>query len=336
MMADEPHIRAGTGLPPLNAIRCYVAVVREGGVTAAAAALGITQSAASRHVANLERYLGTRLTIRRGRGAEPTDAGRVFALSVGDALDAIDFTARRMRGPSTARRLTVRTSLPSFAYGVLVPHLPAFSAAAPGVALDLVTSLSPPSPDDPFDVLVTRDLRLRAEHDHWHVLSEQAVLIVPPGQGGSAASPEQAVAALPLLSVTSRPDLVPRWAAALGIPLRSLRPGPAFGHTFMALQAVATGQGALVVPDILAAAGAEAGALAVVARSRVATGMDYTAYVGCAPERHDAAASFCRWLVRLCRDLQKALPEAGLISGKTERSAVGLCPKKWNERPILR
>jgi hypothetical protein len=65
------------------------------------------------------------------------------------------------------------------------------------------------------------------------------------------------------------------------------------------------------VPDILASAAAEAGALAVVAESGIVTGMNYTAYVGRAPERHDAAASFYQWLARLCRDPQRRLAEAG-------------------------
>jgi len=302
--ADE----TGRGQPPLNAIRCYAAVVREGGVTAAAGALGITQSAASRHVATLERYLGVPLTERRGRGAEPTDAGRAFAQSVSDALETIDFTARRMRTPITTTRLTVRTSLPSFAYGVLVPRLQDFVAVAPGTEVDLVTSLSPPTRDDGFDVLVTRDIRLRPEHDHWHILNEQAVLVAPPGTFEIATDPARAIASLPLLSVSSRPDLVPRWAAALGMPLQSLHIGPAFPHTFMALQAVATGLGMLVVPDILAAASAS-GSLIVVPGSRVPTGMDYVAYVGRAAERHDAAAAFCRWLTRSCRDLQRGMQE---------------------------
>lgn len=300
---------AQQALPPLNAIRCYCAVVREGAITAAAATLGITQSAASRHVAVLERYLGAKLVVRRGRRAEPTDVGRAFAQSVGDALDVIDYTARRMRRPTAGggQRLVVRTSLPSLAYGVLVTRLSAFAAVLPDVSIDLVTSLSPPSADDQFDVLVTRDLRLRGEHDRWHLLSEQAVLAVPPGRGGAGIDPERAVAAFPLLSAASRPDLVPRWAAAMGIPLRAVRPGPSFGHTFMAMQAVATGQGALVLPDLLAVPALQAGALEVVGGSRAATGMDYLAYAGRSPERYDAAAAFCRWLARLCRDLQKSL-----------------------------
>ena len=312
MKSDEISDAGRGRAPPLNAIRCYVAVIREGGVTAAAAALGITQSAASRHVAVLERYLGAPLLVRSARRAEPTDLGRAFVQSIGDALDVVDFTARRMRKPANAtQRLTVRTSLPSFAFGVLVPRLAEFTEAMPHVSIDLVTSLSPPTPDDPFDVLVTRDLRLRGEHDHWHLLGEQSVLAVPSGRDGEGMTPSQAIAAFPLLSTASRPDLAPRWATALDIPLRDLRPGPCFGHTFMALQAVATGQGALVVPDILVAPSVRAGAIAIVGGSRVPTGMDYFSYAGRAPEQHDAVTAFCRQLRRLCRNLQNEVAGFG-------------------------
>ncbi|WOH52514.1 LysR family transcriptional regulator [Bradyrhizobium sp. sBnM-33] len=63
---------------PLNAIRVFVTIAREGSVTRAASALGMTQSSVSRYLAVLQDYLGTDLMERRGRRSELTEFGRLL------------------------------------------------------------------------------------------------------------------------------------------------------------------------------------------------------------------------------------------------------------------
>jgi len=61
--------------PRLNHLVC---VARRGSFTAAAEAIGVTQSAVTKGVADLERQLGYSLFHRTARGALPTDKGRDF------------------------------------------------------------------------------------------------------------------------------------------------------------------------------------------------------------------------------------------------------------------
>jgi DNA-binding transcriptional ArsR family regulator len=63
----------------LRALECLVAVVDEGSVTAAAAALHMSQPALSHQIAALERELGTPVVERLGRGVRVTAAGRAAA-----------------------------------------------------------------------------------------------------------------------------------------------------------------------------------------------------------------------------------------------------------------
>lgn len=64
----------------LRQLRCLVAIVDEGTFTDAAIALGISQAAASRTLASLERTLGVRLLRRTSREVTPTGTGlRVVA-----------------------------------------------------------------------------------------------------------------------------------------------------------------------------------------------------------------------------------------------------------------
>lgn len=54
-------------LPSLNALRVFETVARQGSFKAAAAELGVTQSAISRQMSTLEEQLGIRLIQRDNR-----------------------------------------------------------------------------------------------------------------------------------------------------------------------------------------------------------------------------------------------------------------------------
>lgn len=56
-----------------------VAVARAGSFTAAAGIAGVTQSAITRSVADLERQIGYSIFVRTSRGAILTEQGRDFA-----------------------------------------------------------------------------------------------------------------------------------------------------------------------------------------------------------------------------------------------------------------
>jgi DNA-binding transcriptional LysR family regulator len=60
----------------LNDITAFLAVAREGSFTKAAVRLGVSQSALSQTVRNLEARLGLRLLTRTTRNVAPTDAGQ--------------------------------------------------------------------------------------------------------------------------------------------------------------------------------------------------------------------------------------------------------------------
>lgn len=74
-------------------LRIFRAVVAEGSIGGAAAALGYTPSAVSQHIAGLQRETGLALIERVGRGIVPTDAGTTLAAEssvVFDGLSRLD------------------------------------------------------------------------------------------------------------------------------------------------------------------------------------------------------------------------------------------------------
>ncbi|MDX0482420.1 LysR family transcriptional regulator [Sinorhizobium medicae] len=287
----------------LNAVRAFVQVARDNSVTRASKTLGITQSSVSRHLAVLEDYLGARLIERRGRQSQLTDFGRLFADAIGEPLDTILFTAKRMRrnGRKDGNRLVVRTSLATFAYTVLIPNLRDFSKEMGGVTVDVISTLSAPTSTDSFDVLLTRDLTLTEPADRWDIYDEQLVCVGAPdcvaGRGLSA------LRSTPIIAVTSRPDILPTWLRGVDLKTSDITSGARYDHHYLALPAVTTGQTLLVAPHILVADLIRQGLLEVLSGSRAPSGMQYRAYAVDRSSNSDVARAFCRWLTRLCRKM---------------------------------
>ncbi|MCW2638331.1 MAG: putative HTH-type transcriptional regulator [Dactylosporangium sp.] len=82
----------------LTALRVFREVVERGTLTAAAAALGYTQSAVSRQIAALERAAGAPLLERRHDGVRLTPAGRIVVRRAATVIDQVDATARELAG----------------------------------------------------------------------------------------------------------------------------------------------------------------------------------------------------------------------------------------------
>jgi DNA-binding transcriptional LysR family regulator len=74
----------------LNDLRALVAVARERSFTKAAAKLGVSQSALSQTVRQLETRLGVRLLTRTTRSVSPTQAGERLLRTVGPRFEEID------------------------------------------------------------------------------------------------------------------------------------------------------------------------------------------------------------------------------------------------------
>lgn len=293
---------------PLNAIRVFVTIAREGSVTRAASTLGTTQSSVSRYLAVLQDYFGTDLVQRRGRRSELTEFGRLFANAVAEPLDTVCFTAKRMRrrNRTDANRIVVHTSLSTFAYSFLIPNLQAFSAEMGGVVVDVISSLSPPRSSDNFDILLTRDLCVAEPADDWAIYNEMLVCVGAPNHVmGKTLSTARS---MPILNITSRPDILPTWLRAMNLTAKDIKSGARYDHNYLALPAVITGKCLLVAPEIIVSDLVRTGALHVVPGSRTSSGMQYRAYAVDRSDNPEVARAFCRWVARLCK--KAAIPEA--------------------------
>jgi DNA-binding transcriptional LysR family regulator len=119
------------------ALRLYTRVARLGSFSAAARECGLSQSQASRIVADLEAELGARLLSRTTRAVVPTEAGGEFLARVEPILAALDEAEHSVREGGELRGL-LRMSMPtSFGIRDVIPRLAPFAERHPMLHIDL-------------------------------------------------------------------------------------------------------------------------------------------------------------------------------------------------------
>ncbi|MBT2501532.1 LysR family transcriptional regulator [Curtobacterium sp. ISL-83] len=154
-------------------LRALVATVDHGSFTAAAAAIGVGQSAVSHAVAGLEREVGGTV-LRRGGTAAPTPLGDrmlAHARSVLASVDALEAVVR----PATARGTLRLAAVPTVCQGLLPRLRDVWAVTLPDVDVQVYEGdddempewleggtvdaaiLVDPSPAPPGSVVVARD-----------------------------------------------------------------------------------------------------------------------------------------------------------------------------------
>jgi DNA-binding transcriptional LysR family regulator len=119
------------------ALRLYTRVARLGSFSAAARECGLSQSQASRIIADLEAELGTRLLSRTTRAVVPTDAGGEFLARIEPILAALDEAEYGVREGGDLRGM-LRMSMPtSFGIRNVIPRLAAFAERHPRLHIQL-------------------------------------------------------------------------------------------------------------------------------------------------------------------------------------------------------
>jgi LysR family glycine cleavage system transcriptional activator len=128
-----------TRLPSLNGLRAFEAAARHMSFTNAAAELNVTQTAISHQIRRLEEELGVRLFIRQNRALALTPQATEYLPGVRAAFNDLRFATDRLLRKDNENVLTVST-LASLAAKWLLPRLPAFQEAHPGIDVRITTS----------------------------------------------------------------------------------------------------------------------------------------------------------------------------------------------------
>lgn len=120
MPGSPPSRRARRSLDPA-ALVVLAAIVREGGVRAGAAALGVPRSTVSRQLAGLERAVGARLIVRTSRRFGVTDLGRALVEQAQRIEDVVRGAEQLVRRSATEPTGTLRVAVAPLLGEVLLP-----------------------------------------------------------------------------------------------------------------------------------------------------------------------------------------------------------------------
>lgn len=308
-------------LPPLNALRVFEVAAQTGSYADAAAQLGVTHGAVSRHIATLEGWLGQRLFVRDGRRMVATPMAKVFAAEVGRSFDRLAVAAEACGRPG-ARRI-LRVSAPtSFAMRWLIPRLPLYHAGHPEVEV-AVTTVSTVLEElrGGVDVAIRRGA---AHGDAWPqhrvvpVLEDVDTLIMSPALFARRPVLTPAdIESHTLLATETRAGDWADWLDAAGLRHVAGHPRQVFDHFFVTCQAVEDGLGIGIGPLPMLANDVASGRLLTPLPDIRVPRTGYVAIVPPRAETEELIAGFVDWLAGLGNEqVAQQEPTSGIIPAR--------------------
>ena len=293
---------------PMNALRFLDACARHLSFTTAAEELRVTQAAVSHQIKLLERYLGSRLFLRLGRGVRLTHEGTHYLAAVRASLTHLDHAAAKLRAGRGDSSVTCSIAT-TIATRWLMPKLRSFSLQFPDIVIRLDLT-------ERFVNFSTEqvDLAIRYGRGEWPgLLSELlfAEVLVPVCsrellQGRRGLLQIRDLKKHTLLHSSASMNDWEHWLDAHGATNVGSKKGLIFEQPHLALQAAAEGLGVAMADRALAQRDIDAGRLVIPFPGGLARSEGY--YVVGKPEtRNDLhCGRFWRWLVA---QVNETLPE---------------------------
>ncbi|KTQ94162.1 LysR family transcriptional regulator [Aureimonas ureilytica] len=242
--------------PTLSELQAFGACADSGSVTEAARRLGLTQSAVSRSLASLEARLGVELFHRVRKRLVISDAGRAMLRDTERILADLNTAALTVMAFGDKARVLRLAVLPTFGTSWLIPRLADFHRRSPGLSIDLAARLGPVDFErEPFDAAIQRTELAAPGTDVVPFREETLVAVAAPSllpPGGGPTLSDAAIAGLPLLQQSTRPELWLEWFRDAGLDPVAILRGARFEHFGMVLAAARCGLGVALVPKVLA------------------------------------------------------------------------------------
>src|SRR5271156_2238417 len=132
----------------LGELSAFRIVAQERSFTRAAVRLGVSQSALSHSIRDLEKRLGLQLLARTTRSVSPTAAGAALLQDLAPALERIERAVAEIRKQRESPAGRIRLIIPRTATQmVLLPKLAQFARTYPEIVLEVTSS------NDPVDLV---------------------------------------------------------------------------------------------------------------------------------------------------------------------------------------
>jgi LysR family glycine cleavage system transcriptional activator len=177
-------------LPPLNALRAFWAVMRQGSLRGAADDLLVSPQAVSQQIKLLEDILHVQLFERKGRMVEPTEQAIVLSHFVQAGFDEFTEGVRRVTNSTYRNRININVS-PYFATRYLMERLERFREQMPGADLRLTTMVKLRDfAADEVDVSIQWGFGDWKDFDTTLLVRDPKIICCAPGLAERISSPE--------------------------------------------------------------------------------------------------------------------------------------------------
>lgn len=281
--------------PSLTSLRAFAVVGQCLSFTQAAQRLGVTQSAVSRQIRQLESTLDIALFRRIGNSVALTEAGAVLHERLVVSFDLMDEAVREVCGTVPRQTLTVLAP-PTFAARWLARRLAPFRQRFP----DLDLSLHMRGDENVrFDCIVRFGIGPRERHTSTRLLVEQHIAVCAPEL---QADPERLRRSC-LLYVLDETRRLPTWDNWLAATQRDRRDLPEntmeFATLDMVIQAALTGAGLAVVDRNMIEAELQSGSLIQLDPVVVTGPIGYWLDISGERLSHSRVVHFSRWLQQM-------------------------------------
>ncbi|GAA6163212.1 transcriptional regulator GcvA [Pelagimonas sp. KU-00592-HH] len=285
--------------PNLVWLRSFESAARHMNFTAAAAELGITQTALSLHVRSLEAQLGCPLFTRAARNLTLTEVGQAYAFSVRRALGDIALSTTSLFGASEAQHLTIRIPISSATLW-LARRLPDFTQSHPGISIRLASNIWADSAGRE-----NVDVEIRFGRGDWpdvtsHRLTHER--IVPIAAAGTPPLSHDDLQTRPAVQILGLQDLWQRYLAAFDIPQDATQSQFAVDTTIAAVDIVAAGGGYAVILERFAETAIAIGRdIAIVGQPLPIEQAHYVTRPSATSTNNTAAQLFTSWLEQIAK-----------------------------------
>ena len=240
-------------LPSLNALAAFEATARHGSVVQASLELGLSQSAVSRLVRQVEAALQVPLFDRVKQRLELTEAGCAYGQTVRTMFDQLEQSTFHVMASGTAAGSLSLGVFSTLAIKWLIPRLPRFQQSRPGVIVNCYVRAEPFDFDtDPLDAAIHYGSPVWPGATAEPLFGENLVPVASPDLPGiGRIRTASDLASFPLLHEVTRPAAWRDWFLAQGVDSLGALHGARFDQFGMVTQAAAAGLGVALVPLFL-------------------------------------------------------------------------------------